>query len=205
MTVVSTSPEDDDAGRRWNRRCGAIHRIKLSHLYHLKRERHFDSVDRFITAATAITATTAAATLYKTLGEPGEKLGVWLTAGAAVLSVASFTYVPAVKARLHGQIASNMRRLWADCLKAGEAWTHELCDDFESRALLEEEGEPAQLGALVAQCENEIAVSVDHLEGVRVRGWWRKLLMHWCDFDTTYLKPLSAEKIKEMRQRVREA
>ena len=198
---MSQNAVEDDFDRRWGRRCEAIHRIKLSLLYHLKRERFLDSFDRFVTAFAALSATAAAATLYKALGTVGGWFEVILTAAAATLSVVAISYVPGSKARLHAQIAVNMRRLWAECLASGEDWSSERCAEFESRTLLAEEGEPAQLGALVTQCENEIAVSVDNLEGVRVLSRWQSWFKHWWNFDTTRLRCLSTKEIVEIRGR----
>ena len=195
------STEGDD--RCWTRRSECVHRIKLSLLYHLKRERFFDSLDRFITAATTISATAAVAVLFRTVGAIGTLLEVWLAGVAAAMSAVSIAYSPGLKARTHGQIAANMRRLWSQCEAAGEAWTSEQCDQFTANVLLAEEGEPAQLGALVVQCENEIARSLDHVEGVRELSWWPSLWKHWWNFDTTGLTPLSAARVAELRQRQR--
>ena len=199
------SSSDAVADRCWVRRWDCVHRIKLSLIYHLKRERFFDSMDRFITAVTTIAATAAVAILVRTVGDIGTTFEVWLTAVAAVMSAVATAYSPGSKARGHGQIASNMRRLWAECEAAGENWSQEQCDAFSARVLLAEDGETAQLGALVVQCENEIARSVDNLEGVRELGWWRSLWKHWWNFDTCDLRPLSTPRVAELRQRQRAA
>lgn len=126
---------------------------------------------------------------------------LWMTLIAAIASSVAVAFTPGSKARVHGQLAAEMRRLWAQCEKAGEDWTHEQCDEFSAEILNKEAGEAAQLGALVTQCENEIAVATGHLENIRELGWWRSLLKHWWNFDTTCLKQISSSKIDAMRNR----
>lgn len=201
MSAEAEQPQqnDDAHDHRWNRRCLAIHRIQLSVLYHHKRERFFDSIDRVITALTLVSATAAAAMIFQSNANNGKTYELWTAIIAAVASSIAVAFTPANKARTHGQLAAEMRRLWAQCEKAGEEWTHEECDEFTAAILNTEAGEAAQLGALVAQCENEIAVASGHLENIRELRWWRSLLMHWWNFDTTCLKRISEKKLEEMR------
>lgn len=179
----------------------AIHRIQLSVLYHHKRERFFDSIDRVVTALTLVSSTAAAAMIFREAGAVGRSWELWAALVAAVASSVAVAFNPGTKARVHGQLATDLRRLWSRCEKAGEEWSHEQCDEFTAEVLSIEAGEAAQLGALVAQCENEIAVASGDIEHIRELGWWRSLLMHWWNFDTTCLKPIGEARLQPLRNR----
>lgn len=195
----SGSVDDEIADYCWKRRWETLHRIRLSLLYHSKRERFFDHLDKVITATTAVAATAGFSMLYQiekqSTGTGRLELGV--TLATAILSVITIVYVPSAKAKAHGQLAAEMRRLLVECEAAGEHWGEAQCNLFGSRVLQAEVGETAQLGALVVQCENEIAVALGQPERVRKLGMWRSLWKHWFDFNVTGLRFLTE---KEQQQ-----
>jgi hypothetical protein len=139
--VNTPPPEGADAHDRWlwNRRYEVIYHMRLSTLYHQKREHYFDQADKFCTLLTTVSAAAAI---------------------TAILSVLQLVLNFGARSREHGKLAVDFRRLRAEAERAGAHWTEEQCADFAARALEIEAGEPPSLGALVLQCQNELAVTM---------------------------------------------
>ena len=150
--------DDDDARAQWlwNRRSDMLYHVRLSAIYHLRRENYFDMADRWSSMLTALAATAAVGALLK--GAQGIDLAVSIV--TAFLSLLPLVFNPAEKARRHGQLAAEYRRLRADAERAGHYWTEEQCDHFASRALDIEVAEAPPLGALVIKCQNELAIAL---------------------------------------------
>lgn len=194
--VVSDSPEENLRIYRWGRRSSTVHRAQLSVLYHHKRERFFDSIDRFITAVTLVTASAASAAIYS--GTEKSALELTLSLIAAVSSCLQVAYTPGAKAAVHRQLAADMKRLAARCEEAGQAWTDADCNRFTAELLTIEAGEAAPLGALVVHCANQVALAEGRYHDMRELGF-RTLFMNWYDFDITSLKPLSPERLAALQ------
>lgn len=177
MTHPSPDISDELRAHLWHRRCALVYQARLSALYHLKRERFFDALDKLASTATAVAATAAVATLLK--GRQDIDLAVAAT--TAVLSLVPLVFNPAMKARHHAQLAGEFRRLQADCERAGQRPTEAQCDEFTSRMVDIAAAEPMPMAALVADCQNQLALAngegpVAHL------GPLQGLLKHWVDF-----------------------
>ena len=151
MTEQDRQHEELDYRHRWKRRCEVIHRVQLSTLYHHKRERFFDSLDRSFTALTLVGATAATAAILKQVANATDKIELWFSLVAAVSACFQVAFTPGAKATLHKQLAADMRRLWSSFEEAGEEWSHEQCDSFTAKMLSLEAGESAPLGALAIQ------------------------------------------------------
>lgn len=161
----------------WKRRSSTMHRIQLSVMYHLRRERFLDGLDMLMTTATAASATAAVGAFLKDAQFAQNLLAVV----TAVLSLAPIVYSPAKKSRAHGQMAEAFRRLQAECEMAGQHWTEADCNRFAARVLeVEAAGEPCALGGLVADCQNRLASAAGEGPVAAVRPWHR-LVMHWID------------------------
>jgi len=168
----------------WDRRCKTIYRIRLSVLYHLKRERFFDTVDKTCSMLTAVAATTAVGVILK----ENHAVDVYVAAGTAVLALVPLVFAPADKARKHGQAAAEFRRLLADCERSGERWTEAVCDQFAGQVLELEATEPAPLAALVIDCQNQLAIAngkpEERVRLTVVERWFK----HWWDFDASAIE-----------------
>lgn len=193
MTDSTSDVHDPDYLHRWNRRMQVVYRVQLSVLYHFKRERFFDGIDRFITAVTLVSASGATAAIYKET--PNTLLELILAFVATAAACVQVAYTPGTKASLHKQLSADMKRLAARFEETGEDWSTSDCNKFTAELLNLEAGEAAPLGALVVQCANEIALAQGRFNDIRELEWWRSLLMHWIDFDVTTLKPISKERI----------
>ncbi len=175
----TTAPSDELADHCWRRRFDVIYRARLSSLYHLKRERFFDSLDKFTSAITAVAATAAVGAVFKATAS-SSGLEVWISAGVAALALVPLVFNPAQKARHHALLAMEFRRLLADCEHAGEHWEEARCNQMTGRALEIEAAEPAPLAALVADCQNQLALAEGGSPPARLR-WHETMLKNWVD------------------------
>jgi hypothetical protein len=174
---MNNESQSDEAIRyNWERRCTSVDRARLSALYHLKRERFFDAADKLSSAFTAVAATAAVGTLLK--GKEAPELAVALL--TAFLSLVPLVANPALKARHHGQLASEFRRILADFERVGQRWTEAQCNEFAARLLDLESSEPAPLAALVADCQNQLSLATGQGLVANVR-WYHHMLKHWFD------------------------
>lgn len=165
----------------WARRCALVYQVRLSILYHLMRERFFDQVDKFVSIVTALSATSAVASMLADSGGIGE----FATAATACLSLIPLVFNPASSAKRHGQLATDFRKLRADFERKGEHWDSATCDEMSARLVELESSEPAHLYALVAFCQNQLNVFSD---GPTTKlTWAQRHLMHIVRFDASIL------------------
>jgi hypothetical protein len=175
---MGTAGHDDEQvdAHNWKRRCDLIYQARLSALYHIKRERFFDTIDKFCSAVTTVAATAAVGALLQ------RSAGYDLAAAilTAVLSMVPLVFNPAQKARHHGQLAGDFRRVLADCERVGQHWETARCDEFAARVMDLQTSEPAPLAALVADCQNQLAIASGNrpVADMRLR---HHMLKHWID------------------------
>jgi hypothetical protein len=87
----------------------ATWRMQLSALYHLRRVRHFELIDKVCSMLTAVAATAAVTALLK----QADTLNLIAAAATAALSLVPLVCSPAEKARVHGRLAVAYRHLRA--------------------------------------------------------------------------------------------
>ena len=167
------------------RRHRILYQMRLSVLYHQKRERFFDIVDKIVASLLAVSATAAFTTLFRP-----EEGGKAIAAFTALLSMVPLVFNPAQRARHHNQLAQDYRRLLAECEIAGQAWTDEQCNNFSSKSMQISASEPSPLTALVADCQNQLALAFDE-EKVADLKIYHHLFKHWIDLRP---KPFSEKK-----------
>jgi hypothetical protein len=187
--AAPSAPSDELVSYLWARRQKTLYRIRVSTLYHLKRERFFDTIDKITSILTALSATFAVGVLLKKV----EDLELSVSALTAALSLVPLVFNPADKARKHGQAAAEFRRLLADCERAGERWEESLCDQFAARVVELEATEPAPLCALVADCENQLNIATGSSKRIHLL-WHERLLKQWVDFDAAAIHERSVKR-----------
>lgn len=154
--------------------------IRLSALYHLKRERFLDGLDR---AASFIAALGGAAAFAKLQEDPD--FGLWATGLVAVVSMIALVYSPAARARHHAELARDFRLLDAELSMVGPSATEEQLVKLRYQYLTKEASEPPALGALVTHCHNELCEAIGARESVTPLPLHQRLLKNWFDFDQT--------------------
>lgn len=153
-------------------------RVRLSGLYHLKRERFLDGVDR---AAKLVSALGGAAVFSQIKAEPG--IGLWISAVITVVATVSLVYSPSTKARKHSELARDLKRLESEIVGAGAALPPEQIARLDAKFLNIESSEPAALGALVTQCHNELSVAIGQRDQITRLPLIQRAFKNWFDFD----------------------
>ncbi|MDP3165138.1 MAG: hypothetical protein Q8N06_06745 [Hydrogenophaga sp.] len=162
-----------------HQRCWDIRwRLMMSSMYHQKRERFLDGLDRF---AKFLSAIGGAAAFAQIKADP--ELSMWFAGSIALISTLSLTYGPAAKARRHAELARDYKRLEAELVECGNDFDDAKLSGFDAKLLRLEASEPATLGALVTQCHNELSVAFDHAAKVTPLPWWQRPLKNVFDFD----------------------
>ncbi len=155
-------------------------RVRLSALYHLKRERFLDGIDKSAKLIGALGGA-AAFSQIKTNGD----IGQYITALITVVSTVSLVYGPSAKARKHAELARDFKKLEAKIIEIGKLVSEAILSGFESQFLSIESSEPAALGALVTQCHNELCEAYGLRENITPLPIWQKILKNYFDFDQT--------------------
>lgn len=155
-----------------------LYRIQLSALYHQKRERFFDLLDK-LTKAVAIFGGSAALSKLTT-----PDALVYIASAITATSTASLVFGLSDRSKRHSELARNFRTLESKIVSKGERdyveadlsqWT------AEERGL--EASEPPALGALVVSCQNELAAAGGRLEMVIAIPLWQRLTMNFVDWN----------------------
>jgi hypothetical protein len=162
------------------RRYRTEYRLRLSCLYHQQRERFFTRLDKTLSVLLLASATAASATFFKLLDMPAWA-GALASVGTTLLALVQLFFDFAGRARHHTQKAADFKRLQAHGERLGAAWTDTQCNEMAALTLEAEAGEPASMSALVAHCQNILAVGAD-ASCVRLLPHER-WLMNWIDFD----------------------
>lgn len=173
VAAHKSTPTKVKSGRR-----GLLWRVRLSALYHLKRERFLDGVDKSSKFVSAIGGAAAFAQFKES-----PELGMWITGLIAITSTLSLVYGFSAKARKHAELARDFKRLEAEITAAGEPLTAAQISSFDAKFLLIESGEPATLGALVTACHNELARAEGSDEHITPLHWFESIFKNWIDFD----------------------
>jgi len=184
--IDSKDLTDEEYKHNWRRRYGILNQIQLSVLYHRKRERFFDSLERLMQAVVTASATGGLALLLASQSDKTFEL--WFMATTAAVSMIQLAYAPGAHAKQHAQLATEYHNLWAEGIAVGEVWSNEECNALQSRSLKIGAAEPPQLGAVVVLCENEIAMAAGQASKVRELPLYMRLLKHLWNFDVTSLR-----------------
>lgn len=177
MSTISDAP-DDRAKWIWHIQDDLIYRVRVSVAYHSKRERFFAILERVFQATAALAATSAFAD-FVGKGETAK----WFALAAALASILPLVFGFAEQARRHANLKSGFSNILAAIYKTGIELTESQFVDFRSQVAELEAGEPAPLGALVVQCENEIATA--EKTKTYPLTFWETMFMHLYSFDAT--------------------
>lgn len=172
----------DDAAldHAWEKRHEALYKAELSALYHQKRERFFELLDKLGKAASLFGGSAA---LWK-VGSP-ESISA-IAAFITVTSSLSLVFSFSERSKRHAELARSFRDIISEILGKGEisfnesdasAWMGKLC------AL--EAKEPPTLSALTVMCQNELAIARNARTHVHPQGMLTRWLVHFFDMPQT--------------------
>lgn len=182
------------AAALWNEQWAVQRQADLSARYHRKRERWFALCERWLQALAALLATSA----FAQLAGAGDG-SRWLALVAAGCSVFSLVFGVAERARVHGQLATEYRRLLADLRGAGLRLAEAQVVQLKARLAGLEVSEPDPMNALVMDCENEIAIAAGDRGNVVPLSLWERLWMQVWSFE---LEPIYARHARREARRV---
>ena len=173
----------DEAEKRkylWAQQYELTFGIRLSALYHGKRERFYALCERVCQAGAALLATTAFSQLMGS-----SEFGAWFALGAAIFSIAQLVFAYADRARDHAALVTEFKRLLSDIHKRPMRLGEEDIQTFRGRVAELEAGERATLGALVIHCENELKQADGQIERIYPLTKVEMLFMHFWAFNAT--------------------
>lgn len=162
---------------------GLLWRVRLSALYHLKRERFLDGMDKAAKAVSAIGGAAAFSQL-----KDNANFGLWVVGFITLVSTLSLVYGPSTKARKHAELARDYKRLEAEIICVGAVISEPQIAKFDSKLVSLEASEPASLGALVTQCHNELCEAIGDKGQITPLPFWHWVFKNWFDIDQT-VKP----------------
>lgn len=169
---------DEQADHLWGLRHRALYRCRLSTLYHRRRERFFDWLDKANNAVALIGGSAAFAAAADPAAVSIAALAVTV-AGAMAL-----VFGLAEKARRHAALAESYKRIEAEIVRAGEYdFTEAQVNGWLARVAETEGAEPPPLRPLVVLCQNDIAVSSNQLDKVTELPAYQRWLAQWVDFE----------------------
>ncbi len=165
---TSYSDSDEATGKwLWKRRCDLVYHIRLSILYHRKRERFLkllDNIGKFVSLI-------AISSIF--VGVAGGNK--WLAGISAVITVLAFVCDLASGARTHGELASAYGQLMYRIVREGETqFTNGMLTEWEAERAHLQAKEPPVLRGLAQLCQDEIAFANNEDPKSRDLSLWRK-------------------------------
>lgn len=169
--------ENKDVDYLWEKRYKLIYKLELSALYHLKRERFFDILDKIFKAFSLIGGSAAIFKISEV--ETVKYIAALITITSSLSLVLSFSD----RARKHGEYAKNYRKLHASILRVGDRdFSENNINDWEAETLEIESSEPLALVLLTVVCQNEIAISRGDWDSVCKVPFYKIPFIHIFDF-----------------------
>lgn len=169
-------PSDELEDYLWEK----LHKIKynaqLSSLYHQKRERFFELLDKLSKALSIIGGSAIISKLISSDSLP------YIAAAITIASTLSLVFSFSERARKHSELSAKFKDVLVKIASSGErklieeelnAWAAKICEL--------EISEPPALGLLVVHCQNEIAIAKGQLDMVKEIGTIERLFMHIFD------------------------
>ena len=154
-----------------------IYCCKLGLIYHRKRERFFDLIDKGSKALTVVLGASLLAPIVKD----------WvpiLGAAVSAFGLLALVYGYNDRKQRHKELADSFSSLRAKVETVGDSPTMEQLNQWHGELHVINAKEPPTLGTLVVLCQNEIAVEENHPESVAKVSWYKELFAEWRDFST---------------------
>lgn len=172
--------EPSEARLQWlhERQYELEYRLELSAVYHGKRERFLLTCERVAQGLAAVSATAAFSKALQAW--PTVELGFGVLTALAAVTPLVFGW--ASRANHHAVLAGDHRRLLGRMRRAGFELTEEQLLQLRGDMAEVEANEGASLGALVVQCQNELAVTAKNPAPLVPLRWYHRATMHVFDW-----------------------
>lgn len=176
--------DTDARDYQWKRFSDMRYRVELSILYHRKRERFFELLDKLGKAVSVIGGSAA---LWK-LADP--QVVMWSAAAVACTSTLSLVMAFSDRARKHSELARGHGAMLAAMTAAGQYAFEDAAnlDRWEAQLYELEAGEPPVLTALMIICENQIKIARGQAKEAVPLNRWHRWMAHLYDFNRDAIK-----------------
>jgi|GEM_PF-3354582 len=164
----------------WGQRHLALEKAEVSALYHQKRERFFELLDKYSKATSLLCGSAA---LWK-IANPRvvEAMALAITFLSALSLVFSFSE----RSKRHAELARGFCLVAGDIVKLGRDFLDADVNRWNESLYKLDASEPPALGALVVLCQNEIALAKDQPDAVIPQNVCVRLLAHFFDMPRSH-------------------
>lgn len=143
--------------------------MRLSALYHRKRERFYDLMDKF----TKLVAIVGGFAVFAN-GEYVAEIGITV----AIVGALSLVFDYGMKARNHAEFAHDYGLIEADIAKVGERdFIEQDIKVWDAKLVSLESKEPPTLTTLVKVCESELHTALG--QQAELVPWWKRAVVHF--------------------------
>jgi hypothetical protein len=169
QTTTTTEAAIQVSDYLWQERFNTLYQVRLSALYHRKREGFYDLLDKLTKLAVIVGGSAVFANTSQSSG-----IGI----AVAVAGALSLVFDYAIKARNHAQLAHDYGLLEAGIEQTGERdFTEKDLNQWRSNLASLESKEPPTLTNLVKVCESELFAALG--QKAQPLPWHKKALAHW--------------------------
>jgi hypothetical protein len=167
---------DEQFAYQWRLRHELLFTVKVSYIYHRRRQRFFDLLDK---GTKAVTVLAGGSLLAATIKE-------FLPLLAAVISgfgLLSLVFGYGDRKQAHKELAEAFSQLTAQIHKAGETtFTYEQVRSWQADLQQLNAKEPPSLHALVTICQNEVANAMGASANIVKLPWHQRCFASWVSF-----------------------
>lgn len=174
--------DDENGDYLWGARHALIYRIELSTLYHHKRERFFEMLDK---GGKAVSVLGGSAALANLASRP-----TLLAIGVAITATSTLSLVAGLsdRSKRHAELARNFRNLEAEVIAAGERdFTEAQLSSWAAKERSLEASEPPALSVLIVVCQNELAAAAGSRGKVVPLPFLKRLTKNWINWSVPML------------------
>lgn len=169
QTTATTEATSQVSDYLWKTRFDILYQVRLSALYHKKRESFYDLCDKLTKLAVIIGGSAVVANTDYTA-----EIGI----AVAIAGALSLVFDYGVKARNHAQLAHDYGLIEVAVEKTGERdFTENDLNQWRGNLTSLESKEPPTLTNLVKVCESELFTALG--QKAQPLPWHKKALAHW--------------------------
>ena len=175
----------------WDLRHEALYHVQFSALYHQKRERFFELLDKLGKAASLFGGSGA---LWKsTDSDVVSQIALVITATSALSLVFSFSE----RSKRHAELATSFRLVAAEIMGKGErGYDEKDVNRWNEKIYKLEAKEPPSLSALAVLCQNELAIAQNQPDRIIPQTFWVRWLAPFFDLPQSSINAVDQAKME---------
>jgi hypothetical protein len=170
-TTTTTETTSNMSDYLWQSRFDILYQVRLSALYHRKREGFYDLLDKLTKLAVIV----GGSAVFANTSQSSE-IGI----AVAIAGALSLVFDYGVKARNHAQLAQDYGLLESEIEKTGERdFSEKDTNQWHSNLAKIESKEPPALTNLVKVCETELYSALG--QKAEALPWYKKATAHFAN------------------------